>query len=241
MANNYFEFRQFTLYQDKCAMKVSTDGCLFGAWVAEEMKNHYPAAQYALDIGTGTGLLSLILAQKNPLVTIDAIEIDEETAAQAKENIAASRWHDSIHTIEADARSFSFSRKYDLLISNPPFYENELKSANEKKNTAHHGAAMSLAELFVLTQNLLNSDGRFFFLLPYKRKEEILLLLKRHSLFIQQLVLVSPSTRHDPSRIFIEGCLAETAYSTKTISIWDEHQQYTDTVKELLKEYYLFI
>ena len=123
MPNNYFQFKQFTIYQHQCAMKVTTDGCLFGAWVAEQVaanKQTYPGNNTLLDIGTGTGLLSLMLAQKTDCM-IDAIEMEENAFQQALSNAAQSPWNSRIKITQADARTFSAEKKYDCIISNPPF------------------------------------------------------------------------------------------------------------------------
>src|SRR6266446_1218624 len=121
MANPYFQFKQFIINQDRCAMKATTDGCLFGGWVACEIKNEKLKIKNALDVGAGTGVLSLMFAQKNPLAIIDAVEIDEDAYEQANRNIAASAFTNMINVIRGDIRSFSFTKKYDVIISNPPF------------------------------------------------------------------------------------------------------------------------
>src|SRR5262249_33933395 len=134
MPNSYFQFKEFTVYQERCVMKVTTDACVFGAWVAQDVTD----VQNVLDIGTGTGLLPLMLAQRHPSITIDAIEIDKESFEQAKENVAISPFAEHIQVINDDAKAFSSWKKYDLVISNPPFYEKELASSDHKKNIAHH-------------------------------------------------------------------------------------------------------
>jgi tRNA1Val (adenine37-N6)-methyltransferase len=121
VANNYFQFKQFTIHQDRCAMKVTTDGCLFGAWIAKQVDGNKLAVDNILDIGTGTGLLSLMIAQQSP-AKIDAIEIDKETYEQAKENVAASPWAERINIIHGDAKQLPASQQYDVIVSNPPFY-----------------------------------------------------------------------------------------------------------------------
>lgn len=251
MANSYFQFKQFTIQQDRCAMKVTTDACLFGAWVAEEVNNVRKDSfgekliiNNCLDIGTGTGLLSLMLVQKNNEVLIDAIEIDKDAADQAKENAASSPWEKRIGVVNANVTGFSFKHKYDLIISNPPFYENELISANERKNLAHHNQNLTLKELLNLIKTNLNTDGCFFLLLPYKRNEEIKKLLKNQQLHVSKILFVRQSIKHDYFRIFVKGDLKTSAPQETEfheISIWDENQQYTAAFIELLKEYYLYL
>ncbi len=129
MANSYFQFKQFTVHQDRCAMKVTTDSCLFGSWIADKIEKEDSAISNCLDIGTGTGLLSLMVAQKNAGIKIEAIEIDNDASSQAKENIASSPFSENINVIHADVKEYVLENKYDIIISNPPFYEKELKGA----------------------------------------------------------------------------------------------------------------
>ena len=236
MPNSYFQFKQFTVQQDRCAMKVTTDACLFGAWVSNEVES-------VLDIGTGTGLLTLMLAQNNPETKILAIEIDKDAAAQAANNINASLWKNRIEILEADVKAFSFPEKFDLIISNPPFYEKELRSETDTKNIAHHSENLTLKELLNIIKSISNPGGNFFLLLPYKRNEEIKKLLKDHQLHISKMIFVRQSVKHDYFRIFLKGNLSLTAKETEfdEMSIWDEQQQYTNEFAELLNDYYLHL
>ena len=136
-------------------MKVTTDGCLFGAWVANAINNSELIINNCLDIGTGTGLLSLMLAQKNPQIKIDAVEVDKDAFEQAKKNIAESPWANRIKVYHADIKVFGSAKKYDVIISNPPFYENELKGNDEKKNIAHHNDGLLLPELLKIIKRIL--------------------------------------------------------------------------------------
>jgi len=233
-------------------MKVTTDACLFGAWLVNEINNVVHPDSFGkqlrinncLDIGTGTGLLALMLAQKNDEAFIDAIEIDKDAAEQAKENVASSPWKERINVINADAKKFSFANKYDLIISNPPFYEDELRSESERKNIAHHSANLTLKELLDVIKTNLTPDGIFFLLMPYKRNEEINKLLKDHQLHVSKILFVRQSIKHDYFRIFIKGDLKTSAHQETEfheISTWDENQQYTPAFNSLLKEYYLYL
>lgn len=255
MSNSFFQFKQFTIQQDRCAMKVTTDGCLFGAWVAERVVSRESlvvsrelGGRTILDIGTGTGLLSLMLAQKNEL-TIDAIEIDQDAFEQASENVAASRWADRIKVIHADARApiaigVKSTSQFDTIISNPPFYEKEFKGDDSKKNIAHHNEGLLLPELLSIIKGNLKQGGTFYLLLPFKRNEEIRKLLTEHEFLIQQMVFIRQSVNHDYFRIMLEGTLKiveRVETKIDEISIKDEQGQYSPAFINLLKEYYLHL
>jgi tRNA1Val (adenine37-N6)-methyltransferase len=244
MANSHFKFKQFTIQQDRCAMKVTTDGCLFGAWVSDLIKNEKLIADNCLDIGTGTGLLSLMLMQKNTLPAIDAIEIDADAATQAGENVAASSWADRIKVHHADVKEFKNQVAYDLIISNPPFYENELKSGKSTKDIAHHSNELLLKDLLSIIKNKLSTDGFFCLLLPYKRNAEAKLLFAEQGLAITQISFVRQSTNHDFFRIMLMGKIAADEITETIINeivIKDDNQQYTPAFIDLLKEYYLYL
>lgn len=224
-------------------MKVTTDACLFGAWVAEEMQGKKYEVKKVLDIGTGTGLLSLMLAQKNPSVVIDTIEIDKDAAKQAEENIQASIWSNRIQLIHADAKEITYTKKYDCIISNPPFYESELKGGELKKNIAHHDEGLLLAELLKIITTNLQPGGEFFLLLPYKRQEEIKQLLIQHETTVTKLAFVRQSVNHDYFRIMLAGKNkpGEEEMIIDEITIKDENDKYTPEFTALLKDYYLYL
>jgi tRNA1Val (adenine37-N6)-methyltransferase len=241
VANNYFQFKQFIIHQDRCAMKVTTDSCLFGAWVTEVVRSKRSEAGIILDIGAGTGLLSLMIAQKNN-ISIDAIEIDNEAFLQASENIAASPWSERIKIFHADIKDFNSPAKYDMIVSNPPFYENEWPSENLQRNTAHHGRELLLTELLELIAASLRPGGRFYLLLPYKRHEEIIKLFDEKKIFLTLKLLVRQSDEHDYFRFMIEGCFERCA-DTITVeqSIKNKSKEYTREFTTLLKDYYLYM
>ncbi|MES1221925.1 MAG: methyltransferase [Bacteroidota bacterium] len=242
MSNSYFNFKQFTVHQDKCAMKVTTDSCLFGAWVANEAKSKNATFKNILDVGTGTGLLALMIAQANTESSIDGIEIDKEACGQAEENIKASPWKTGIDIHCGDVKEFLFNKKYDLILSNPPFYENELNSDNNKRNIAHHSENLSLDDILRIIKNNLADNGIFFLLLPYKRKVEIELLLEKNGLFISKKVLVRQTVHHDYFRIMLAGNTnADTQTEENEISIKSGERQYTADFAGLLKDYYLHL
>ncbi|OSZ77549.1 hypothetical protein CAP36_14325 [Chitinophagaceae bacterium IBVUCB2] len=243
MANSHFQFKQFTIHQDKCAMKVTTDSCLFGAWAAEKVKLLDPGINKGLDIGTGTGLLSLMLAQQSNIY-FDALEIDVNATKQAQENVLLSPWKERINVLNFDAIEFSNTTLYDLIISNPPFYENELKGKNSGKNIAHHDGGLLLPELLSIIKRNLAANGVFLLLLPYKRHEEIRKLFTEHELVIEQITFVKQSVNHDYFRIMLAGRL-QSAWPAETIindiAIKSEDDKYTPAFTELLKDYYLYL
>ena len=151
-------------------MKVTTDACLFGAWVADDMKRIQP--ERILDIGTGTGLLALMAAQICSDAVIDAVEIEGGAAAQATENFKASPWADRIRSHHTDIRNSIFKEQFDAIICNPPFYENELASPDTKRNMAHHAGGLLLQDLLPLIGQQLAADGKAYVLLPARRKSE---------------------------------------------------------------------
>lgn len=241
MANPRFQFKQFTVQHDRSAMKVTTDSCFFGAWAAREMENAEWEMKNVLDIGTGTGLLSLMVAQKIN-AQIDGVEIDKDAAQQAKDNIRSSPWPDRIQIFNENILSYQRTKKYDGIICNPPFYENELISAEEKKNMAHHSSRLTILQVLEIIKYNLKSDGVFFLLYPFKRKEEIERLVRLNDLYIGKQVVLRQSSNHPPFRVMITGanCQPDKIISIE-ISIWNGRQQYTEEFMELLKDYYLYL
>lgn len=228
MPNNYFRFKQFTVYQDQTAMKVCTDACLFGAWVAYSTD---PSS--ILDIGTGTGLLSLMLAQKS-VAPIDAVEIDEQAYEQAQANFYASPWSSRLKAFHTPIQEFQ-GNSYDLIISNPPFYNKDLKSSDRKRNLALHSEALNLEELLTCVKRLLANNGLFAILLPFHRATRLEELAREHSLFVKEKVLVRQTPRHDFFRVMYLLANIEPPREIRQSEIIINDLLF----KELLKEYYL--
>ena len=218
-------------------MKVCTDACLFGAWTAAHSSRLI--ARSLLYIGTGTGLLSLMLAQKSPDIIVDAVEIDKAAAEQAKENFEASPWKERLHVHNTSIQQFANSaiHKYDLLISNPPFYESDLKSDNVKRNLALHSSELKLDELISIADYLLDADGSFFLLLPYHRTKDIGALIEK-KFFVQEKILVKQTEKHGWFRgIWLLKKQEVIAKQSQIIITRDRH--YSNEFINLLKEYYL--
>lgn len=240
MKNNFFRFKQFTLQQDRCALKVGTDACLFGAWVAEKIAAWQLCCDHVLDIGTGTGLLSLMLAQKTAAM-IDAVELDRGAGKQAAENVAASAWKDRIRVVHADIRDWKGEDKYDLVVSNPPFYERSLASPVLTNNQAKHGDTLSLQQLLQAIAAHLSSTGYAAVLLPTGRMEYFIQIASILKLYPMAMLLVRHSAQHPLSRsclLFGRSAGQEVMREEMSIRSGDG---YTGRFTELLKDYYLYL
>lgn len=237
MANNYFQFKQFTVHQQDCAMKVCTDACLFGAYVADELSAKNNCAQY-LDIGTGTGLLSLMLAQKTNAF-IDAAEIEISAYKQAVINFKQSPWQQRLTIFNIDILRFTGNKKYDCIISNPPFFEADLKSSDNNKNAAKHETALTLQQLLQVVIEYLQPDGFFAVLLPFHRINYCEVEAAKLDLFLTQKILVKQTPKHNYFRGILYFKRTQTGIESKEIIIKNETGQYSTSFVELLKDYYL--
>lgn len=165
MANSYFRFKQFTINQEKCAMKVGTDGCLLGAWV------DLSSSQRILDVGCGSGLIAIMAAQRCPTATITGIEIDNEAASQAAENAESSPWAERIKIICKDFLKFCPEETFDTIVSNPPYFNNSLKCPNEKRNKARHDDSLPCNEFLTHANRLLSPNGTLSVIIPTDQQE----------------------------------------------------------------------
>ncbi len=221
-------------------MKVCTDSCLFGAWINEWIKNANPNILKALDIGAGTGLLSLMLAQ-NYAFEIDAVEIDASAFNQAKQNIVSTKWNNQIDIHHTSMQEFIPTKKYDFIFSNPPFYENDLKSNDSSKNLAKHDCGLSLETLISFIDKNLSDNGFAALLLPFPRKKYIEDLLKDFSFSIVTQTLVKQSLSHNYFRTMILFSKQTAIPQENEINIYEERNIYSNAFLHLLKEYYLHL
>lgn len=239
MANSFFRFKQFTIHQDRCAMKVTTDACLFGAWVAHTLPQ-VAAQRDLLDIGTGTGLLSLMLVQKHSSIQVDALEIDKDAAQQARENSAASPWPQQVAILAQDVQLYR-EKQYDLIISNPPFYEDSLTSPDNRRNQALHDSTLTLEGLWQSVQALLKPDGSFALLLPAYRKDETLAMARTHGFYNSEIVLVQPTDQKPVFRVMLWFSRKAAKTVTETSICIKKDNAYTPAFVQLLKDYYLYL
>lgn len=236
MPNHYFQFKQFKVEQEKCAMKVCTDSCLFGAWISID-----ETVSSVLDIGAGTGLLSLMLAQKTN-AKIDAIEIDENAFEQATENFDNAVWKDRLKALKGDVKTFPFTQKYDFIVCNPPFFEREFASLAEEEKVAKHSLHLTLPYLLTAIKNLLNSDGKFAILLPYYRKDEFEKLAAQFNFYPKKTISIRQSTAHEHFRYAgIYSTAKIEIIQKESIAIKTTHLKYTQEATALLQPYYLYL
>ena len=219
-------------------MKVTTDSCLFGAWVANHTRN-LGAEKSILDIGSGSGLLGLMIAQQTEAL-IEGIEIQQDDYGQSIYNIANSPFANRITVHQADALEFRYNKKYDVIVSNPPFYENDLKGNTTGKNIAHHDEGLRLPELLHLVARQLAVDGVFFLLLPQKRLADLQQLIGNSGLFINEIASVHQTQNHDAFRIMLRGSFHESKPEVYKIVI-KEGTGYSAAFTRLLQDYYLYL
>jgi tRNA1Val (adenine37-N6)-methyltransferase len=237
MPNPYFQFKQFMIRQDQCAMKVCTDACILGAWFA----NKTPAWSQVLDIGSGTGLLMLMLAQKHK-GEIKGIELDGSAFHQLKQNIGQSPWRQMLKVYPGDVRAFSFPGKFDFIITNPPFYENDLPAATEAANLARHSKQLTLTDLLTVIDANLTPEGSFGILLPYHRTEYFEELAAGHGFSLREKLLVRQTPRHDFFRSILYFSRRKEGFvPTSELTIQNNEGVYTEDFSELMQEYYLYL
>ncbi len=219
-------------------MKVCTDSCLFGAWVADKIERKIIDPKSILDIGTGTGLLSLMVAQKS-IAKIDAIEIDENSFMQAKDNFVKSNWNSRFQVFHADIKNHFTNKKYDLIICNPPFYENDLRSSSKRKNIAKHHDSLTLEDLVQAIKFNLADDGNFTVLLPLHRIEYFKKLALENNFYFKNELLIKQTPRHSCFRGILFFGTQKEVVATNELVIKDIEGNYTEKFIFFLKDYYL--
>lgn len=218
-------------------MKVCTDSCIFGAWLSHKISSH----EKILDIGAGSGLLTLMMAQRGGDL-IHAIEKDKSSFQQMKENIKKSQWSNKISLFCGDANDYPLPGPYDLIVCNPPFYENNLKSGNERKDLARHDTGLTLENLTQIVSAQLKESGSFGILLPYYRMQTYEKIASSYGLVLQEKLLIRQTPKHDFFRTILLYSRQNTArVETQELIIKGEDSEYTTAFSALLKPYYLYL
>lgn len=239
MANSYFACKQFTIQQAANAMKVTTDGCTFGALLPALPQQG--AGMRLLDVGTGTGLLSLMVAQKNTAAHITALEIDTAAADEARRNVAATPVGRHIEVITTDAAAYTPPMPLHGIFSNPPFHESQLQSPAAQRNVAHHSTQLSLERLLHLCAGWLHPQGWLALLLPYYRQQACINLASSCGLFPTQCLQLYSTTQHtQPMRsIIFFTPNSQSSCTHSALCIKGPDDAYTPEFADLLRPYYL--
>jgi tRNA1Val (adenine37-N6)-methyltransferase len=234
-----FQFKKFTIQQDKTAMKVGTDGVLLGAWCGVDAY-----LDSILDIGAGTGVIALMLAQRCDAMTIDAVEVDENAYEQTVANFEESDWGDRLYCYNATFQEFADEitaeeESYDLMVSNPPFYTDDFESEDASRNKARFTSALSFEELLAGVSKILSKTGIFSTIIPFKEEEKFINIAKEHHLFLNRVCRVQGNKTSEVKRSLLAFSFQETEVQETHLIIETARHQYTADYINLTKDFYL--
>ena len=229
-----FHFKRFSVDDTLCAMKVGTDGVLLGAWADVR------GARHILDIGTGSGLISLMVAQRCDDAVIEAIDIDEGAVVQARINIEASPWAERITVLCADAKDYAPTHKFDHIVTNPPFFNTALQSPDERRALARHSSSLGYADIVATAERLLNHGGKLSLILPADEASHFRREAFNH-LWLRRETSILSHDGEAPKRTMMEFVLCDEPLmpSVTTIAIRTKDGAYSDEYRHLTEEYYL--
>jgi tRNA1Val (adenine37-N6)-methyltransferase len=236
MSSLPFKFKEFSVNQERCAMKIGTDAVLLGAWAS--LKNN-PFS--VLDIGAGTGVLGLMLAQRSNAETIDALEIDNDAYEECIENFENSSWSDRLFCYHASLIEFAeeIEDDYDLIICNPPFYSEDYKTDNEARDLARFNDAMPFKHLIYAVANLLSGSGIFSVVIPFKEEAKFKDLASQVGLFLNRSLHIKGNPDTETKRSLLEFSFKESKIKTSKLIIETARHKYTEDYINLTKDFYL--
>lgn len=223
------------MFHHRSTMRVGTDAVLFAQWV------DVASSDNALDIGTGSGIIPLILAQKG-VGSVDAVELDSDSYEEANLNFSISVYSDRLSVVQNDVRDYAANneKKYDLIVSNPPFYASDVKPIKEKKVMARHVSTLSFKDLLVAAKKMMKEDARFALVLPFYESRLFIKEAESLGFYLQKEFLISPIEGKEPNRVNMQFVLNEVeSVETVLFTIRNKDYSYTDEYKEFLKEFYL--
>jgi tRNA1Val (adenine37-N6)-methyltransferase len=228
-----FQFKHFSIQQENTAMKVGTDGVLLGAWSTIK-------AGKVLDIGSGTGLIAIMLAQRNNKLVIDAVELENNAYQEAVENISNCNWSDRITIHHTAIQNYPPTKKYDIIVSNPPFFIDSTKAPKTERNAARHTDSLSFEDLITSVTQLLKSEGIFSMILPLVEAEFFIDLARQKKLYLTKKCIVKPNPIKPAKRVLMEFSFHQKEILEEELTIETEtRHQYTKEYISLTKEFYL--
>ncbi|QKX04312.1 methyltransferase [Aquimarina sp. TRL1] len=231
-----FVFKRFEVHQERCAMKIGTDGVLLGAWASVSDTVHS-----ILDVGTGTGVIALMMAQRSPAEIVDALEIDSDAYEQAVDNFEGSPWGDRLFCYHASFQEFvtEIEDSYDLIISNPPFFAEDYKTTDVKRDLARFEEALPFEHLIHGAVHLLNEQGKLALIVPFKEEKRIIELAAQVSLFPQRITRVRGTPDTVLKRSLLELGFLDKMCEEEELVIESSRHQYTEAYMKLTKDFYL--
>jgi tRNA1Val (adenine37-N6)-methyltransferase len=229
-----FNFKKFSIHQNNAAMKIGTDGILIGAWVNISKKFK------ALDIGSGTGIISIMLCQRNLNLDLDSIELSPSAIMDAKINIENCDWSDRIKLFHQDLKDFHPDSNYDLIVSNPPYFKGSLQPSNSERSKARHQNDLKLEDILKFSKQNLTKDGSLNIILPFEQKKEAKEFAKKYSLNSIRECAVFPKPDKAPHRILIEFSRSENKQMIKESLVIEKagRHNYSEDYKKLTREFY---
>jgi tRNA1Val (adenine37-N6)-methyltransferase len=231
---SHFKFKKFTVTHAGSTMKVGTDAVLLGAWVTVDQ------AHTILDIGTGNGTIALMLAQRSlEVATISAVEIEATDVMQTRENFKSSPWYDKIQLHHTAIQNFFPEEKYDLIVSNPPYFINSQRSPDARRHQARHTVKLSYQELLDAALRLLKNSGRFNVILPFTEGLQFIELARSHGLFCTRQDSFRTRSEKPIERWLLEFSKQQTDKETGEILLYDEGEKWSEGYKKLTAEFYL--
>lgn len=239
MSNNKFDFKQFSIIQEKSAMKVGTDGVLLGAWSKPNNSIFSDTCFHVLDIGTGTGLIALMISQRYPNAVIDAIEIDHDAAIEASLNVANSPWSERINIIESSLNDFRPTTRYDLIVTNPPFYNATLKPEDNARASARHYDSLPFVDITRFADVYLSENGILSVIYPSNCEENIMLGISVSSLRFHTICDVYTKDNKPCKRRMASFSKQDTEVINEHIIIRNTDNEYSEEYRHLTSDFYL--
>lgn len=228
-----FRFKQFVLCQEQSAMKVGTDGILLGAWC------DCSAAKHILDVGTGTGIIALMVAQRNAEAVVDAVEIDDISSREAQDNFMSSPWKDRLNLSCCDFSDFRGEGRYDLIVSNPPFFLTGQSSPNSRRATARHAGSLPYSLLFFKSKVMLSPHGRIAIIYPSDSKDEVEFYAGEADLWMKRRCAVRSYDGGRIIRYMWEFTPSQVQLEESELTIYSEINHYSEDFRNLTREFYL--